>query len=103
VCNIIAADIPGNLWCLDQQRFLLVIPASLAADQRAAIARRAFAEAGQSQDADGVICVCGLEAEMPVNAPPTNPFRFLTKDALTPAVRSLVSTGALVALWEPGR
>jgi hypothetical protein len=99
VCNIIAADIPGNLWCLDRQRFLLVIPSSLPADQRAVVARQAFCEAGQEQDEDCVICLCGLEAELPRDTSP-GPSRFLSMEFLGPAARRLASPGVLIRLWD---
>jgi hypothetical protein len=60
------ADIPPDLVCLDQERFLLVVPVSLPADLRIAAVRLTFAAAGQEQDNGyGAICLCGLDAEIP--------------------------------------
>jgi hypothetical protein len=101
VCDILAADIPGNMWCLDRQRFLLVIPSSLPAGQRAAIARQAFREAGQEQDQTSVVCLCGLEAELPRDMSP-GPARFLSRDSIIgPAARRL--TGPIMRLREEPR
>jgi hypothetical protein len=68
VCDILTADLPRNVGCLDERRFLLVIPSSLNQGDRAALARNIFEEAGMDQAGDSVFCLCGLEAEFPHEA-----------------------------------
>jgi hypothetical protein len=65
VCVILTADLPGHLGVFDERQFTLVIPSSLPAGERTALARNLFEEAGMVQDGETVTCLCGLEAEFP--------------------------------------
>lgn len=68
MCDIMTANLPRDRGCLDERRFLLVIPVSLSRDERAELARKIFAEAGMEQDdqdTHSVTCLCGLDVPMP--------------------------------------
>ncbi len=89
MCEILMADIPADRLAFDQERFLLVLPAALPHELRVAIARDAFAMAGQEQLEDGVTCVCGLDTVVP----PGRVVKALATRGRTRALAALVAGG----------
>jgi hypothetical protein len=94
------ADLPRATECLDERRFVLVIPESLTEREQLALARRVFAEAGMEQCDDGVTCLCGLEADFP-SEPPRDVTCKLNAALmrLSPVWRYTLAYSAALVLW----
>jgi hypothetical protein len=97
VCDILMADLPPNIGCFDEKRFLLVIPSSLTPGERTALARKIFEDAGMEQDDDEVVCPCGLIAEFPREARARFSFAHVSE-----GYRYWLTWAAAIVLWTGG-